>query len=43
MPDQKTFPPYKEGRFYLSEGGTETEILYKYGFDQILCSIIQRL
>jgi homocysteine S-methyltransferase len=33
MTDQKTFPPQKEGRFYLSEGGAETEILYKYGFE----------
>ena len=33
MTDQKTFPPQKEGRFYLSEGGVETEILYKYGFE----------
>ena len=33
MTDQKPFPPQKEGRFYLSEGGTETEILYKYGFE----------
>ena len=33
MSDRKSFPPQKEGRFYLSEGGTETEILYKYGFE----------
>jgi len=33
MTGQKSFPPQKEGRFYLSEGGTETEILYKYGFE----------
>jgi homocysteine S-methyltransferase len=33
MADKKHFPPQKEGRFYLSEGGTETEILYKYGFE----------
>lgn len=33
MADQKSFPPQKEGRFYLSEGGAETEILYKYGFE----------
>lgn len=33
MTDQKSFPLQKEGRFYLSEGGTETEILYKYGFE----------
>lgn len=33
MTDQITFPPQKEGRIYLSEGGVETEILYKYGFE----------
>ncbi|MFT5110996.1 MAG: homocysteine S-methyltransferase [Parasphingorhabdus sp.] len=33
MADQKLFPTQKEGRFYLSEGGSETEILYKYGFE----------
>ena len=33
MADQKSFPPQEEGRFYLSEGGVETEILYKYGFE----------
>jgi S-methylmethionine-dependent homocysteine/selenocysteine methylase len=33
MADQRSFPPQKEGRFYLSEGGSETEILYKYGFE----------
>jgi homocysteine S-methyltransferase len=33
MTDQKTFPPQKEGHFCLSEGGAETEILYKYGFE----------
>lgn len=33
MVDQKSFPPQQEGRFYLSEGGTETELMYKYGFD----------
>lgn len=33
MSEQKTFPPQKEGRFYLTEGGTETEIMYKYGFE----------
>jgi len=29
----KTFPPRLEGKFYLTEGGTETEILYKWGFE----------
>jgi S-methylmethionine-dependent homocysteine/selenocysteine methylase len=33
LAEQRPFPPQKEGRFYLSEGGTETEILYKYGFE----------
>ena len=33
MTDQIFFPPQKEDRFYLSEGGVETEILYKYGFE----------
>jgi len=30
---KKSFPPQQEGRFYLSEGGTETELMYKYGFE----------
>lgn len=29
----KTFPPQAENRYYLSEGGTETEVMYKHGFD----------
>ena len=33
MLGSKSFPPKKEGRFYLNEGGTETELMYKYGFD----------
>jgi homocysteine S-methyltransferase len=33
MADEKTFPSQQEGRFYLTEGGTETEIMYKYGFE----------
>lgn len=33
MVDHKSFPPQQEGRFYLSEGGTETELMYKYGFE----------
>jgi homocysteine S-methyltransferase len=33
MADQKAFPPQKKGRFYLTEGGTETEVMYKYGFE----------
>jgi len=27
------FPPRLEGKFYLTEGGSETEVLYKWGFD----------
>ena len=33
MIGNKSFPPQQEGRFYLSEGGTETELMYKYGFE----------
>lgn len=33
MNNQKTFPAQKEGCIYLSEGGTETELMYKYGFE----------
>jgi homocysteine S-methyltransferase len=33
MPDSNPFPAQKEGLFYLMEGGSETEILYKHGFE----------
>ncbi len=33
MDNIKTFPQQQKGRYYLSEGGTETELMYKYGFD----------
>ncbi len=33
MPDSNSFPAQKEGLFYLMEGGSETEILYKHGFE----------
>ena len=33
MNGSKSFPPKQEGRIYLSEGGTETELMYKYDFD----------
>ena len=33
MTERTTFPSQVEGRFYLTEGGTETEMLYKYGFE----------
>ena len=33
MSDQISFPSQKEGCFYLTESGTETEIMYKYGFE----------
>jgi len=28
-----TFPPQSKGRFYLTEGGTETELMYRHGFE----------
>lgn len=33
MTDHRSFPPQQKGRLYLTEGGTETELLYKYGFE----------
>ena len=33
MVSNKSFPSYQAGRFYLTEGGTETEIMYKHGFE----------
>lgn len=27
------FPELKQGRFFMCEGGTETEIMYRYGFE----------
>ncbi len=33
MAHEKAFPSQQEGRFYLSEGGSETELMYKYGFE----------
>ena len=33
MTNIKSFPPQQEGRFYLSEGGSETELMYKHGFE----------
>jgi S-methylmethionine-dependent homocysteine/selenocysteine methylase len=33
MVSNSSFPPHEEGRFYLTEGGTETELMYKHGFD----------
>lgn len=33
MDSHRSFPPQEEGRFYLSEGGTETELQYRHGFD----------
>ena len=33
MSDIQTFPAQQEGRIYLTEGGTETEVMYKYGFE----------
>jgi len=33
MVKHTTFPPQKEGCLYLTEGGTETELMYKHGFE----------
>ncbi|WP_286238828.1 homocysteine S-methyltransferase family protein [Neptuniibacter halophilus] len=33
MSEQQGFPLSRPGRLYLTEGGTETEIMYKYGFE----------
>ena len=33
MTTKKEFPPQQTGRFYITEGGTETEIMYKHGYD----------
>ena len=33
MVSNKSFPSYQAGRIYLTEGGTETEFMYKHGFE----------
>ncbi len=33
MTDHKTFPIQQDGKLYLTEGGIETEIMYKWGFE----------
>ena len=33
MSHTKSFPSQQAGRYFLTEGGTETEIMYKHGFD----------
>lgn len=33
MDKHTSLPPQKEGRFYLTEGGTETELMYRHGFE----------
>ncbi len=33
MTDHKEFPSRQEVRFYFTEGGTETELMYKHGFE----------
>jgi len=33
MNTKQSFPDQQKGRFYLSEGGTETELLYKHGIE----------
>ncbi len=30
---QSDFPPRIDGKFYLTEGGTETEVMYKWGYE----------
>ncbi len=30
---REEFPPRLNGKFYLTEGGTETEVLYKWGYE----------
>ena len=30
---KKTFPAQREGHFYLTEGGIETDVLYKLGYE----------
>jgi hypothetical protein len=33
MTTTKTFPPQREGQLFLTDGGIETEIMYKWGFE----------
>lgn len=33
MADTKAFPGQRDGKLYLTEGGIETEMMYKWGFD----------
>ena len=33
MTTTKTFPPWREGQLFLTDGGIETEIMYKWGFE----------
>src|SRR3954447_10768760 len=33
MTRTKTFPLQRESQFFLTDGGIETEIMYKWGFD----------
>lgn len=33
MTNRNTFPDKKADKYYMCEGGTETEIMYKHGFD----------
>ena len=33
MRNTKAFPTQREGELYLTEGGVETELMYKWGFD----------
>lgn len=33
MPARKRFPRFRSGRYFLTEGGIETEIMYKWGYE----------
>lgn len=33
MTDTKAFPPHRKGELYLTEGGVETELMYKWGVE----------
>ena len=33
MTTTKTFSPWREGQLFLTDGGIETEIMYKWGFE----------
>ena len=33
MEDDRAFPPRRDGLMYLTEGGIETEVMYRWGFE----------